>query len=261
MSIAEAFKGAAFEIRDTPGGLGARLGTTARLAATIGRELGGLPALLPWATRARLDRARAPAPGRGGGDASVAPDQGHAVRAGRPPGGGRVGATRLGECERRRRRARRARRRLPPPPRRTPRPRRRLGIQRRLDARAPAASALAAASGAAVAVPNYTLWPDGGSDSGKGGAPNPAAWTRARPTSRPRSGGPGPAGWGPPSRRRPRGRAGPLGGSAAHPTPSTPPPPRHARRPLGGRPPGRPGRAGLVGGGGALPPLPPRPPR
>ena len=167
MSIAEAFKGAAFEIRDTPGGLGARLGTTARLAATIGRELGGLPALLPWATRARLDRARAPAPGRGGGDASVAlardvrygPGARQVADVWVPPGWASAsvgGGGHGGRCV-------------------SPHPPVALlvhgGVWSSGDkwTLGPAASALAAASGAAVAVPNYTLWPDGGSDSGKGG--------------------------------------------------------------------------------------------
>ena len=67
MSILEALKGAALEIRDTPGGLAPRLATTVRLAGTIARELSGLPGLAPFAVRASLARARAPTPGRGGG--------------------------------------------------------------------------------------------------------------------------------------------------------------------------------------------------
>ena len=230
MSIAEAFKGAAFEIRDTPGGLGARLGTTARLAATIGRELGGLPALLPWATRARLDRARAPAPGRGGGDASVAlarmrvAGRRQVADAWVPPGwasasvggGGRGGRGVV-----------------------SPHPPVALlvhgGVWSSGDkwTLGPAASALAAALVAAVAVPNYTLWPDGGSDSCKGG-PQPGGLDAGAADIAAALGWALAGGWGPPSRGRPRGRAGPLGRAAPpHPTPLHPTPPRHARRPLG----------------------------
>ena len=168
MSILEAFKGAAAEVRDTPGGtLGARLSAAARLAATIGRELGGMPALLPWAARARLDRARTPAPGKGrGGGVTLVRDVRYGpgrrqvadvwVPAEKKEGGGSGGLH-------------------PPPPASPPLLPVALlihgGVWSSGDkwTLGPAAAALAQASGAAVAVPNYALWPSGEGRHGSGG--------------------------------------------------------------------------------------------
>ena len=166
MSILEALKGSALEIRDTPGGLAPRLATTARLAGTIARELSGLPLLAPWAARTALARARAPPPGRISGpavalarDVRYGPGPRQLADVWVPPGWSDAasgapgpGATTCGPSG----------------------PVALLvhgGVWSSGDkwTLGPAAAALAAASGAAVAVPNYSLWPAAeGSGGGEG---------------------------------------------------------------------------------------------